>query len=283
MQKNALNKTILIIWIGLSLNACTLNPKKNQDNSGLVFQRRISNNLNPKLNPNNPNFRKKKEFNKPTSKHGLFDDLVTFKGDASKPDNYYFKSYIKEYDVNFDLFMNHKFYRITKHNAINPENEQSGQLKKIKLLFPNYLFQNDLKDFSEVEDYKLNSIDLCLSFESPGGKTIDIVFSGIRDDIMKFSKALKKDADKVPQSFSFRFFIDNKSEADTGYYFYKTKMGKNSQEFINDNSTRQRENEIFKLINREGINKLKQIADQFSPLTELKKFITSERFNKSEI
>ncbi|ANF34446.1 hypothetical protein A7978_04885 (plasmid) [Borrelia turicatae] len=280
MQTNAFIKTILIIWIGLSLSACTLNPKRNQNDLGLIFKKSISDNSNL----TNLNLKKHtKDFKQTTPKHGLFDDLVIFKGDDSKRDDYYFEFYIKEYDVNFDLFMYHKFYRITEYNSIHPGNEQSGKLKKIKLFFPNYAFNNNLKDFSEIEDYKLNSIDLCLSFENPEGKTIDIAFSGIRNDIMAFSKALNKDADKVPQSFSFRLFIDNKSEADTGYYFYKTKMDKHSKEFINDKSTRQHKDEIFKLINKKGINKLKKIVDQFSTSTEMKKFITSKRFNKSKI
>ncbi|UPA11301.1 hypothetical protein bpSLO_001154 (plasmid) [Borrelia parkeri] len=241
-------------------------------------------NISDNLNLTNLNLKDHtKKFKQTTPKHELFDDLVIFKGDDSKRNDYYFEFYIKEYDVNFDLFMYHKFYRITEYNSIHPGNEQSGKLKKIKLFFPNYAFNNNLKDFSEVEEYKLNSIDLCLSFENPEGKTIDIAFSGIRNDIMAFSKALNKDADKVPQSFSFIFFIDNKSESDKGYYFYKTKIGKNSKEFINDHSTRQHRDEIFKLINIKGINKLKKIVDQFSTSTEIKKFITSKRFNQRKI
>ncbi|BDU63391.1 hypothetical protein BOFE_09310 (plasmid) [Candidatus Borrelia fainii] len=299
MKTTKLIKTILIIWIGSSLGACTQNLKKNQNNPRLVLQRSIPNNINSaNLNSKEPTKKPipkhglfddfEEPTKKPIPKYGLFDDLVIFKDDESRGDHYYSKLYTKEYDINFDLFMNHKFYRITKYDknqwAFRERGkEESGKLKKIKLLFPHHIFKNNLKDLSKVDDYNLQFINLCLSFENSEGKTIDIVFAGSRDDIMAFSQALKKDSDKVPQKFSFKFFIDKKSESDNGYYFYKTKLGENLQEFINDNSSSQYEDETFKLINKEGIDKLKQITDQFSTLAELKKFITSKRFNKSDI
>ncbi|AHH11058.1 hypothetical protein bcCo53_001230 (plasmid) [Borrelia coriaceae] len=273
MKANLYIKSISTIFITLGFLACNLHRKKSQDDQSLDIRNDICSPLNPK------------HYKVPRKlKYGLFDDLLILKGDEGKQENYHSKYYVKEYDVNFDLLMTHKFYKIIKPNTVSRGYQHSGKLKKIKLLFPQELMVGPrANNLSELEDHYVECISLCLQFESQNGDIIDIVFRAIRDDIKAFAKSLEEGAEDIKQKFSIELFINKKSASDKGYYFYQTKVHDDSQDFINNESSYQSSDEILRLTNKTGIEKLKKIVNKLSSLEHLRKFITSKHFCEKEI
>ncbi|AOW96240.1 hypothetical protein AXH25_05010 (plasmid) [Borrelia miyamotoi] len=211
----------------------------------------------------------------------LKNNLLTFR---SKSGIHYTsdKHYVKEYNVNFDLLIHHKFY-VRSNGKDYRGYEKAGKLTRIKLLFPCYTF-NNITDFSNLGDFAIHSIELCLSFESKDSEIIDLVFSSSRGDILAFLEALEASTNTLSKSFSFKLYINKKDISSTAYYFDAVLLDDNWKEFINNNPTSpQKENETFKVINKNGIDNLKKILAKLSSHEKLKDFILSDNFSKKKI
>ncbi|QFP42417.1 hypothetical protein F9Y90_04700 (plasmid) [Borrelia miyamotoi] len=82
------------------------------------------------------------------------------------------------------------------------------------------LYFNNITDFSNLSDFAIQSIELCLSFESKNSEIIDLVFSSSREAILALLEALEASTNKLSKSFSFELYINKKDISSTAYYFY---------------------------------------------------------------